>query len=141
MIAVLSVSVIVGSGLGFPISAFVANFWGLAGGYAFGAMLTAATLTLAVLFFPDSSTSSPAAIDGTGVALLATATATALLAVSLGNRAGWLSPEVTGLAVTSLILTVCWVRWTLRAHNPVVDLRLALGSDLLPINLTAISGG
>lgn len=140
-IALLSVTTVAGAGLGYPVTAVVAQFGGLGAAYALGTVLSAATLVMAWRFVPRSATDTPARVDWAGAALLSTAMLTALLAVSEGEIWGWTSPRTLALGATGLILLLVWGRWTLRNPTPLVDLRLAVRPGIAAPNLVAFVAG
>jgi len=57
------------------------------------------------------------------LALMATSLATLEIALKEAPQNGWISPQVAGLLALSLISLVGFVRRTLRASHPIVDLR------------------
>ncbi len=140
-IALLSVTVVAGAGLGYPVTALVAQLGGLGAAYALGAVLSGATLLMAWRFVPGSPVATPARVDWAGAALLAVAMASALLAISEGEVWGWASPRTLSLGLTGLALLASWVLWTLRSAVPLVDLRLAVRPGIAAPNLVAAVAG
>jgi EmrB/QacA subfamily drug resistance transporter len=65
-----------------------------------------------------------AALDVPGVALGTGAALGLVWALVRGSSAGWASPEVTGTLAAGAVLTVAFVGWELRAHAPVLPMRL-----------------
>jgi MFS family permease len=47
-----------------------------------------------------------------------------LLGVSLSKEAGWFAPQVWGLVAVGLVIVAIWVRRSLRAAEPFIDLRI-----------------
>ncbi len=140
-IALLSVSMVAGAGLGYPLTALVAEVGGLSAAYGLGAVLTAATLAMAWRFVPGSDGEHPARVDWVGAALLSAGMVGVLLAVTRGATWGWLSLLTGGLGTVGFLLLAAWVAWTLRHAHPLVDLRLAVRPGLLVPNLTALLAG
>jgi EmrB/QacA subfamily drug resistance transporter len=66
----------------------------------------------------------PAALDITGLLLVAIAALGLVWSLLRGNTAGWTSPEVTGTAIAGLVFTVAFVLWELRTPAPMVPMRL-----------------
>ncbi len=62
--------------------------------------------------------------DGVGFVLLSVAIATALTALSNGQREGWQSDYVLALAAISLSSGVAFIAWSLHVDDPLVDLRV-----------------
>ncbi len=138
-LALLSVTTVVGAGLGYPLTSLVADRAGLAGAYAFGAALMLATVALSVAVVPHSRSAAPSAVDWVGGALLGFGLVGVLLAISRGDVWGWASPTTLLSAAIGAVLVAWFVRRTLRATNPLVDLRLAVRPGLANPNLVAIA--
>lgn len=125
MIALLSVSAGAGLGAGYPISGWIADAWGLAGAYWFGAIVSGLALICVVAVVPSSAgRSAPNRLDWAGTILLALALVTTLVAVAEGTQWGWRSPAIVGLLAAGASLFAVWVVQQLRAVNPLVQLRL-----------------
>jgi EmrB/QacA subfamily drug resistance transporter len=93
------------------------------------------------LFVPESPVKTPARIDWPGAALLSGALASLLLGVSEGNGWGWGSARVLGLFVAAVILLVVWVRFELRAEQPLVDIHVMRRRAVWTTNLTGLLVG
>jgi EmrB/QacA subfamily drug resistance transporter len=65
-----------------------------------------------------------AALDITGLLLVAIAALGLVWSLLRGNAAGWTSPEVTGTVIAGLAFTVAFVLWELRTPAPMVPMRL-----------------
>jgi EmrB/QacA subfamily drug resistance transporter len=65
-----------------------------------------------------------AALDVTGLMLVAIAALALVWSLLRGNSAGWTSPEVTSTMIAGLVFTVAFVLWELRAAAPMVPMRL-----------------
>ncbi|WP_169834681.1 MFS transporter [Nocardioides dokdonensis] len=140
-IALLSVTTVAGAGLGYPVTAVVAELGGLGAAYALGGVLSGVTLLLAWRHLPGSATVAPARVDWAGAVLLSAAMLAVLLAVSEGEVWGWASVRTLGLGGAGLLALVVWVRWTLRSATPLVDLRLAVRPGVAAPNLVAAVAG
>ncbi len=140
-VALLSVTTVAGAGLGYPLTALVAEVGGLAAAYLFGAALTAASWLMAWRFVPQAPTLEGARVDWSGAVGLSAAMLAALLAVSQGEVWGWTSPRTLALGVAGLVGLVAWVAWTLRRPHPLVDLRLAVRPGIAAPNLVAPIAG
>ena len=62
--------------------------------------------------------------DWAGLALFVPAIAALLSAATLGNRAGWTSPVITGLLAGAAVLGAGFVRWERRTRAPMLDTSL-----------------
>nr|WP_283095383.1 MFS transporter [Nocardioides alcanivorans] len=141
VMAVLSVGMVAGAGLGFPLTAFVAQLGGLAAAFWFGTVLTALTLALAWRQLPRAPYATIARTRISESLLLGTSTLCFLLGVSQTTTWGWGDPRTLALLVAGTAGVATWVRLTLSAASPLVDLRLAFGTAALGPNLAAVSAG
>jgi len=140
-IALLSVTTVAGAGLGYPLTALVAELGGLPAAYGLGTVLCGATLVMAWRFVPGSDEVAPMRVDWAGAALLSAGLLGVLLAVSEGEVWGWSSPLTLGLGAAGALLLGAWVTWTLRSSTPLVDLRMAVRPGLAAPNLVAFVAG
>lgn len=124
MIALLSVSSAAGLGLGYPLSGWLADTWGLSGAYGFGALVSALALVGAATVLPASSGAGvETRYDWAGTVLLAAALTCLMIAVAQGSDWGWASPATLGLVVCAVAATVIWVLQQLRSQHPLMALR------------------
>lgn len=140
-IALLSLTTVAGAGLGYPLTALVAEVGGLSAAYALGTLLAGGTLLMAWRFLPGSAEAAPMRVDWAGAALLSAGLLAVLLAVSEGEVWGWSSPLTLAFGVAGLALLVGWGAWTLRSATPLVDLRMAVRPGLAAPNLVAFVAG
>lgn len=141
-IALMSSSLGVGSALGLPIAATVAEqtswrmlFWG-------AAALNALMALLIALFIPTTPTQqSSRRFDFVGAFTLGIGLLSLLVALSKGSDWGWAGPTVIALLATAGISIAAWIWWELRTPDPMVDLRLTSRSDVLLTNLAGILVG
>ncbi|HET6560381.1 MAG TPA: MFS transporter [Marmoricola sp.] len=140
-IALLSVTTIVGAGLGYPVTAVVAEHFGIHAAFWLGLAICLVTLSLAVTSVPRSTSTAVDRVDWLGAGLLASGTASFLVAISQGDPWGWTSGRVLALVLFAVVTLVLWVRRTLRVEHPLVDLRLARSGGAVAANLTALTGG
>ncbi|WP_244930117.1 MFS transporter [Nocardioides sp. W7] len=141
VLAFLSVSTVAGAGLGYPLTALVAQSWGLAAAYWLGTALTAVTVLMAWAFVPRTEGEEPSPVDWPAAALVGLGLVGVLLAVSRGETWGWTSGRTTAAAAAGVLLLAAWVRRTLRSTHPLVDLRLAVRPGLAGPNLVAFVAG
>ena len=140
-IALLSVTTVAGAGLGYPLTALVAELGGLPAAYGLGAALTGATLAMAWRHIPGTDAVEPMRVDWIGAGLLSAGMVAVLLAVSEGEAWAWTSPLTLGLGLLGLLLLVVWGGWTLRSRTPLVDLRMAVLPGIAAPNLVALVAG
>jgi EmrB/QacA subfamily drug resistance transporter len=103
-------------------------------------MIVAATIATH-FFVPESPVKSPARIDWIGAIGLAVGLSSVLLAVSEGNSWGWTSARVGGLVVFGLAVLAFWIRFELRAPEPLVDMRMMRMRGVWTTNLTSLMVG
>lgn len=138
-LSLLSVSVVVGAGLGYPIAAFFATVWGLSSAYWFGVVVSILTLVAVVLVVPGARDAGPEPrVDWPGAVVLSIGSSALLLAVTQGEHWGVAAVPVLAVAVAALGL---WGRRSMRIPNPLVDLRLAVRAGVLAPNLIALLAG
>ena len=125
--AALSVTVVAGVGLGYPLTGLIAEVGGVHAAFWFGAAVAALAFAAAWITFPPSTDVPGRPLDVPGALLLGLGLAAALLVISQGGVWGWSSGRLVLLAGVSVLALVAWAGWQLRAATPLVDLRLARG--------------
>ncbi|MFE5395963.1 MFS transporter [Streptomyces sp. NPDC056568] len=103
----------------------------------------AAVFCVGVVFFlvPESVTRAPGRADWSGAVLLSAGLAALLLGVAKGSDWGWGDARVLGLFALAVMACVLWVRVELRVEEPLVDLRLTVRRELLPVYVAAFMVG
>ena len=140
-VALLSITGAAGVGLGYPLTGFIAQAFGLHAGFWFGAAVSGAALVAAALVIPSTSDRPVFPLDVLGAVLLGVALAGLLLALSEGGRWGWTSPRLIGLAGLALLALASWVGHELRTPYPLIDLRLLRSRAVLTADITALFSG
>ncbi|MGY1812523.1 MFS transporter [Blastococcus sp. SYSU D00820] len=140
-VAALSITVVAGVGLGYPVAGLLADLGGVHAAFWFGAGVSALALLTGALALPPSPDRPARPLDLPGALLLGTGLGAALLALGEGETLGWRSPAVLGLGALSLVTLAGWVAWSLRAAAPLVDLRLARGRTAATAHLAALLVG
>lgn len=141
-LSLLSVAVVAGAGLGYPIAAFFATVWGLSAAYWFGFAVSLLTLAIAVYAVPGVTDAGPEPrVDWLGAGILSVGSAALLLAITQGNQWGWLSPAFVGVLALAALALVLWARRSLRIPNPLIDLRLTVRHGVLAPNLVGLIAG
>jgi MFS family permease len=90
---------------------------------------------------PESPIKTRSRVDVPGAVLLSLGLVAMLVALSEGERWGWLSAPVLGLFLLSAASLVAWVRVELRVPEPMVDMRMMANRPVLYANLTALITG
>jgi MFS family permease len=126
-IAVLSVTVISGVGLGYPLAGLVAEIGGIRTAFWAATAVCVTALLAAVVVIPAPVTTEQRRFDWPGALLLGTGLAAMLLAVSEGADWGWTSRLFLGMVAASVLSLAGWVFSAIRAPSPLIDLRLARG--------------
>lgn len=103
----------------------------------------AALFCVGVVFFlvPESVTRAAGRVDWAGAVLLSSGLAALLLAIAEGPQLGWLDARTLGLFAVAVVAAAAWVRVELRVAEPIVDLRLTVRRELLPVYVAAFMLG
>jgi predicted MFS family arabinose efflux permease len=140
-LATLSVTAVVGVGLGYPLTGLIAEhasfhaaFWGAAG-------LGAVAMVVAAMIVPPSTHQSGGSFDLIGTALLALALTGLLLSLSEGNEWGWTSALLWCILPASIVLLAVWAGYEARIPSPLVNLRLMRHRTVLAANVTSTLAG
>uniref|UniRef100_A0AAU2A0F6 MFS transporter n=1 Tax=Streptomyces sp. NBC_00093 TaxID=2975649 RepID=A0AAU2A0F6_9ACTN len=139
--ALMSASLGIGSALGLPAAAFLADRfdWHL----LFWASATLGTLAavLVTVVVPESTVRTGGRFDLVGSLGLAAGLVSLLLAVSKGGDWGWASPATLGLFSTAVLVLPAWGLYELRTGQPLVDLRTTARRQVLFTNLASVAFG
>ncbi|PBI97237.1 Multidrug resistance protein 3 [Rhodococcus erythropolis] len=141
-IALMSSSMGIGSALGLPIAAAVAQntswralFWG-------SAALSVLILILTWFFVPATPVHKVGGrFDLIGAIGLGAGLISLLLAVSKGGSWGWTSGTTVSLFATTIIVLLGWVWFERRTDDPLVDLRVTAKPQVLLTNISSIATG
>lgn len=137
-VALLSITVVAGMGLGYPITGLIAQYYGLHAAYWFGVVVCLGALGVAAILLPSSAHRAPIGIDAAGALTFGLALACLLLAISEGGDWGWRSGRVLGLFAGSAALLVAWVALESAVSRPLVDLRLLRQRGVATANVTTV---
>ncbi|MBM7808933.1 MFS family permease [Geodermatophilus bullaregiensis] len=140
-IAALSVTVVTGVGLGYPLAGLVAELGGVHAAFWAGAAVSAAALVAAAVVLPPPAAAPRRRLDVVGALLLGAGVGGLLLALGEAGTWGWTSPLLWGLAGAAVVALVLWVLWESRTPEPLVDLRLARGRTALTAHSAALLVG
>jgi MFS family permease len=126
-IAVLSVTVASGVGLGYPLAGLITEVGGVRTAFWAATGVCATALLAAALVLPAPVSAPRRPFDWPGALLLSTGLAAVLLALSEGAGWGWNSPRLLGTVALAAMALSGWVMSARRAPYPLIDLRLARG--------------
>jgi MFS family permease len=129
-IAALSITVVTGVGLGYPLAGLIAELGGVHAAFWAGAGISLLALLSAAAVLPPATARQPRPLDVVGALLLGSGLAALLLALGEGGRWGWASPMLIGLVVGGVAALGAWLFWENRTPFPLVDLQLARGGAL-----------
>ncbi|MGY1687763.1 MFS transporter [Geodermatophilus sp. SYSU D00867] len=140
-IAALSLTVVAGVGLGYPLAGLVAELGGVHAAFWAGAAVSLAALLAAAAVLPPAAATARRPLDVVGALLLGAGLAGLLVALGEAETEGWTSPAPWLLAGGAAAALACWVRWEARTPVPLVDLRLARGRLALTAHVAALLVG
>jgi MFS family permease len=121
-IATLSVSTAIGAGLGYPLTALVAQVYDVHAAYWFGAIVVACALACALVTLPTRTPAARLPFDVLGAVLLSLAVTGVSVVLSEGGSWGWGSPPTLGIVIACAVLLSVWVPHELRTPHPLVNL-------------------
>jgi EmrB/QacA subfamily drug resistance transporter len=140
-IGLISATFGIGGGAGLVLSGLIVDHLAYEWIFWLGVLVVAIAIVATHLFVPESPIKSPASIDWAGAGLMSAGLVALLVGISGGPRWGWGSPAVLGLFAAAALLLVVWVRFELRAHEPLVDIRMMRRRTVLTTNLAAVLVG
>src|SRR5690606_11967856 len=137
----LSVAGVVGAGLGYPLTAAVAQVGGVAAAFWLGVLLTGATLAISWYAVPAAPRGSTPRVQPLEALLLGGSTLAVLLGINQATGWGWGDVRTLGLFALGVAGAALWAWLTLRSPSPLVDLRLAFGTPALGPHITVVLAG
>ncbi|MZD10443.1 MFS transporter [Streptomyces sp. SID5785] len=140
-IALISVVSVIGAGVGYPLTALLAEVGGVRSAYGFGLLVTAAALLTAWRFLPSAPEGRSAHVNPAGALLLAAALFLVLFLA--GQRSLWsrhLAVAVV-LTVVAVLLLCIWVASELRSQTPLIDVRAVRHPAVAGANIAMFVGG
>jgi MFS family permease len=135
-IATLSVTAVIGVGLGYPLTGLLAQALDFRAAYWFGAIAVAGAMVLAALVLPARSAGTSRHFDFVGAGLLSLAVAGVSVVLSEGGEWGWASARSLGVIVASAVLLAVWIPFELRSADPLVDLRQVRNRSVLTADVS-----
>jgi EmrB/QacA subfamily drug resistance transporter len=140
-IGLISATFGIGGGLGLVLAGVIVDQLNYRWIFWFALVIIVAATIATHFFVPESPVKNPAKIDWIGAVGLGVGLSAVLLAVSEGNSWGWLSARVLGLVAAGLAVLALWVRFELRAPEPLVDMRMMRLRGVWTTNLTSLMVG
>jgi MFS family permease len=135
-IALLSITAAIGAGLGYPLTALIAQVLDFRAAYWFGAITVTGTLVLSALVLPPRSAGLSRRLDVVGSSLLSLAVIGISVVLSEGGGWGWSSGRSVGIAAVSVALFAVWIPFELRVADPLVDLRQVRNRSVLTADIS-----
>jgi len=106
-----------------------------------GAVPVAVALVLVWRLVPESPVRTPSRLDWRGALTLSAGLSALLLALTEGERWGWISAATLGVAGASVLLLCLWVWVELRVPEPMVDIAMMRDRAVLWTNVVAVITG
>ncbi|WNV88642.1 MFS transporter [Umezawaea sp. Da 62-37] len=140
-VATLSVTAVVGIGLGYPLMGLIAGSLGFHAGFWLAAALGVVALALVAVVVPPSGARVAKPFDLVGTVLLGPGIACLLVGLSEGPVWGWASPTTAVAFAVAVVLLAVWFRRELRTPYPLVNLGLMRNPSVLAANATGLVAG
>lgn len=151
VVAMLSVTVASGTGLGYPLTGTIADHVDYHYAFWLAALLGAGAIGLIAVAVPGSGAADAAGVaradrvrrpfDVPGALLIGLALGTVLLGFSQATTWGWASPAVLGLFAGGVVLTAAWFAVERTSKAPLVELRYLTPVPVLVSNGAAVFMG
>jgi EmrB/QacA subfamily drug resistance transporter len=131
----------VGGGFGIVLSGVIVDHLSWRWLFILGSVAVAAAIVLVWRYVPESPIRTRSRVDVPGALLLAGALIAVMLALTEGERWGWTSAPILGLAAASAVLFFVWGWVELRTREPLVDMRMIAHRPVLLTNVTTLISG
>ncbi|WP_308194921.1 MFS transporter [Micromonospora sp. R77] len=140
-IALISVVSIIGAGVGYPLTALLAEIGGVRAAYGLGLFLTAVAFLVAWRSVPVAPEGRSAHLNVTGALVLAGGLFLVLFLAS--QRSLWSRHLATAmvLAVVAVLLLCVWTVSELRSRTPLIDVRAVRHPAVAGANIAMFVGG
>lgn len=138
-IALMSATLGIGGALGLPLGGLMFGWFGWSSVFWLSVGVGVAVLIAVLLVVPESGIKTRGRFDVVGALLLSGALTALLLVVSKGARWG-VEISVVLLLITAVLLAA-WFPYSLRASQPLVDLRTSARRPVLFTNLASVLVG
>lgn len=140
-LGLLSATFGVGGGAGLVLSGVILDTAAWQWLFWLGAIPVVIALVLLILLVPESPVRTRSQIDWWGAVLLGTGLAALLVALSEGERWGWLSAATLGTFALSLVVLATWVIVELAIDEPLVDIGLMRDRSVFWTNVVGLVTG
>ncbi len=140
-IGLLSAVFGVGGGFGIVLSGVIVDHVSWRWLFVLGSIPVAASIALVHRYVPESPVRSRSRVDVPGALLLAGALIALMLSLTEGERWGWTSVPVLGLAAASAVCFFLWGLVELRSSSPMVDMRMLAHRPVLLTNVATMVSG
>jgi MFS family permease len=137
-IGVMSVSVGVGTGVGFLLSGVILRGFSYHWLFWFPLALIVPTLLATLRWVPESPVRPGGTIDWVGAALLTVGLLALLVGINEAGEWGWGSPGTLGLIAGALVALVAWTRFERRQKTPLIDMRITAIPSVWRTDLIAV---
>jgi EmrB/QacA subfamily drug resistance transporter len=131
----------VGGGFGIVLSGLIVDNASWRWLFVLGSIPVVITIVLIHRLVPESPVRSPSRVDYPGALLLAGALLALMVALTEGERWGWGSAPILGLAVLSAACFLLWGLVELRSDSPMVDMRMLAHRPVLLTNAATLISG
>ena len=140
-LGLLSATLGIGAGVGLVLSGVVLESFTWEWLFWFGAIPVLLALPPTWLLLPESRVRTPSRIDWQGALTLSVGLSALLVALSEGERWGWLSATTLGVFAASFAALCLWVWVELRVPEPMVEIGMMRERAVLWSNIVAIIVG
>lgn len=135
-----------GGALGTVISGVLLEHFSWGSTFLVNVPLCALALGLGLFLVPNSSDPGEAKLDPAGAVLAVVGLSALLYGIIEGPGEGWLTPITIGTLLAGVVVLTAFVKWELRVHHPMLDVRLftvrpfAIGSATITLQYFAMYG-
>ena len=137
----LSATFGVGGGAGLVLSGVILQNMHWSWLFWFGAIPVVGALLLVWRLVPESPVRTPSRIDWWGALTLSAGLSALLVALSEGERWGWLSGATLGVFALSVVVLCLWIVVELRVPQPMVQIGMMRDRAVLWTNIVALIAG
>jgi MFS family permease len=137
-VVALSITTAVGTGLGYPATSVIAEFFDFHAAFWFGAIAIGLALVAAFAIVPAPPRGPDRRFDWIGVLGLGLPVTALLVVLSEGTAWGWASARSLGLLGGGVLLLAGWVPYELNRDDPLVDLRQVRHRSVLTADVSGL---
>jgi MFS family permease len=136
-IATLSISAVVGVGLGYPLTGLIAQFFDFHAAFWFGAITVGIALPIVSVVLPPASRAPSRRFDVIGAVALSLVVTGVSVVLSEGGTWGWTSARSLGVLGASGLILAGWIPHELKVADPLIDLRQVRNRSVLTADISA----